>query len=384
MSEMLESNPVAPVAEPTPAAKPAAKKVELCGLTLEGLTRFVTEELGEKPYRAGQLYRWVHQRGATDFDQMTDLSKALREKLKERAALQPLVKDLEQRSVDGTIKYRWRTHDGKLIESVYMPSEDRKTLCVSTQAGCAMGCSFCMTATLGLLRNLTPAEIVGQVHAVNREVRRNEQLSIDRPLTNLVFMGMGEPLHNFENLKAALQILQSEDGPNFSHRHITVSTVGLVPMIERLGQETDVKLAISLNASNDEQRSRLMPVNKRWKIADLLEACRKFPLRQGRRITFEYVLMKGVNDTDEDAHRLVSLLKGIPAKVNLIPYNENPGLGFASTGERRAEEFREILAQGHVAAYIRKNRGRDIAAACGQLANVQKQPPQDTQGREFT
>ena len=382
MSEQSFSIESAPVVPAESASVKPARKVELPGLSLEGMQRFM-EELGEKPFRAKQLYRWVHKLGATDFDQMTDLSKALREKLKARASLLSLTLDLEQRSVDGTIKYRWKTHDGRLIESVYMPSEDRKTLCVSTQAGCAMACSFCMTGTLGLQRNLTPAEIVGQVHAVNREVRRNEQLSIERPLTNLVFMGMGEPLHNFENLKSALQILQSEDGPNFSHRHITVSTVGLVPMIERLGAETDVKLAISLNASNDEQRSKLMPVNKKWKIADLLEACRKFPLRQGRRITFEYVLMKGVNDTDEDAHRLVELLAGIPTKVNLIPYNENPGLGFASTGERRAEEFREILAQGHVAAYIRKNRGRDIAAACGQLANVEKRP-EGTQGCEVT
>ena len=233
-----------------------------------------------------------------------------------------------------------------------------------------MACRFCMTGTLGLLRNLTAAEIVAQVHVVNRRVALDEALSGSRPLTNLVFMGMGEPLHNFENLKAALTILQSEEGPNFSHRHITVSTVGLVPMIERLGAETDVKLAISLNASHDAQRSELMPINRKWNIAALLEACRRFPLRQGRRITFEYVLLRDVNDADEDARRLVELLRDVPAKVNLIPYNENPGLGFASTGEDRAEAFREILARGHVAAFIRANRGRDIAAACGQLANL--------------
>ncbi len=232
-----------------------------------------------------------------------------------------------------------------------------------------MACSFCMTGTLGLKRNLTPGEIVAQVHAVNREVRQREGLETYRPLSNLVFMGMGEPLHNFENLKTALSILQSEEGPNFCHRHITVSTVGLVPMIERFGQETDVKLAISLNASTDEQRSKTMPVNRKWNIAALLEACRKFPLRQGRRITFEYVLLKGFNDSDEDAHRLIELLQGIPAKVNLIPYNENPGLGFQTTMEERAEEFRAILAEGHIAAFIRQNRGRDIAGACGQLAN---------------
>ena len=350
---------------------PAASPTDLLGLPLDRLTRFLVDDLGERPFHARQLYRWIHQRGVTDFDEMSDLSKSLRARLRERCSLEPLSKDLEQRSTDGTIKYRWSTGDGRLIESVYMPSPDRRTLCVSTQVGCAMACKFCMTGTLGLLRNLSAGEIVAQVHAVNREVARNEGLDLTRPLTNLVFMGMGEPLHNFDNLKDALAILQSEDGPNFSHRHITVSTVGLVPMIARLGAETDVKLAISLNASTDGQRDELMPVNRKWKIADLMEACRQFPLRQGRRITFEYVLLRGVNDADEDAARLVELLRGVPAKVNLIPYNENPGLGFFTTGEERAERFREILARGHVAAFIRENRGRDIAAACGQLANRQ-------------
>ena len=352
----------------SPVESPA---VDLASLTLEGLTAFFTS-IGEKSFRAKQLYTWVHQRGATSFDEMTDLSKALRETLKAKAVLRVVTKDLEQRSVDGTIKYRWLTHDGKLIESVYMPSPERRTLCVSTQVGCAMGCRFCATATLGLVRHLTPSEIVAQVHAVNREVRKNEGLEMLRPLTNLVFMGMGEPLHNFENVKTALELLQSEAGPNFSARHITVSTVGLVPMIERFATETDVKLAISLNASNDDTRDRIMPVNKRWKIADLMEAVKKFPVKQGRRVTFEYVLMNGVNDTDEDAHRLAKLLEGVPAKVNLIQYNENPGLGFNSTGDNRAERFRQILEGAAVAAFIRANRGRDIAAACGQLANVDK------------
>jgi 23S rRNA (adenine2503-C2)-methyltransferase len=372
-----------PDTTPLPAPAPA-KLVDVASLSLEALARFVTEQLSERSFRAPQIYRWIHQRGVTSFDEMTDLSKALRQKLKERAEIVPLVKDLEQVSIDGTIKYRFKTRDGRYIESVYMPSEDRKTLCVSTQVGCAMACSFCMTGTLGLKRNLTPGEIVAQVHAVNRDVRQREGLETYRPLSNLVFMGMGEPLHNFEHLKTALSILQSEEGPNFSHRHITVSTVGLVPMIERFGQETDVKLAISLNASTDEQRSKTMPVNRKWNIAALLEACRKFPLRQGRRITFEYVLLRGFNDTDEDAHRLIELLQGIPAKVNLIPYNENPGLGFQTTMEERAEQFRAILAEGHIAAFIRQNRGRDIAGACGQLANRDGQSDsQQTQAPEL-
>ncbi len=351
-----------------------AQKSDLASLSLEGLTQFVVGPLGEKPYRAKQIFRWIHQRGATTIEQMTDLSKALRERMAQTAIIGGVTKDLEQRSTDGTIKFRWKTHDGKLIESVYMPSTDRKTLCVSTQVGCAMGCTFCMTATLGLKRNLTPAEIVGQVHAANAEVRRNEGGDSLRPITNLVFMGMGEPLHNFDNLKVALGILEHEDGPNFSHRHITVSTVGLVPMIERFGAETDVKLAISLNASNDETRSVIMPVNKKYNIAALMEACRTFPLRHGRRITFEYVLMQGVNDTDDDARRLGLLLKDVPAKVNLIQYNDNPGLGFHSTVDSRAETFRQLLEAAHVPAFIRQNRGRDIAAACGQLANVDGQP----------
>ncbi len=345
--------------------------VDIASLPLAELTTFVTA-LGEQPFRARQLFTWLHQRGATSFDEMTNLSLALREKLKAQAQLVTVEKDLEQRSVDGTIKYRFKTHDGKLIESVYMPSDDRKTLCVSTQVGCAMGCKFCATATLGLQRHLTASEIVAQVHAVNREVRANEKLERLRPITNLVFMGMGEPLHNFENLKVALGLLQSPEGPQFSSRHITVSTVGLVPMIERFAAETDVKLAISLNASNDETRERIMPVNKRWKIADLMNAVRNFPMKYGRRVTFEYVLMAGVNDSDVNAGELAELLRGLPVKVNLIQYNENPGLGFNTTLDNRAARFQELLAAAEVPAFIRANRGRDIAAACGQLANVVK------------
>jgi 23S rRNA (adenine2503-C2)-methyltransferase len=350
--------------------------VDVASLSLAALTTFFVE-LGEKPFRARQVYRWLHQRGATRFDEMTDLSKALREQLNAKAVIRTVEKDLEQRSVDGTIKYRFKTYDGRLIESVYMPSPERKTLCVSTQVGCAMGCRFCATATLGLIRHLSPSEIVAQVHAVNRAVRTEEGLETLRPLTNLVFMGMGEPLHNFENVKAALELLQSEDGPNFSSRHITVSTVGLVPMIERFATETDVKLAISLNASWDQTRDEIMPVNRKWKIADLMEAVKAFPVKQGRRVTFEYVLMSGVNDSDDDARRLAALLQGVPAKVNLIQYNENPGLGFSTTLDNRAERFRQILEAADVVALIRANRGRDIAAACGQLANVDKraQPP---------
>ena len=303
---------------------------------------------------------------------MTDLPKPFRDRLAKETRLSTLGIDAVQQSVDGTRKYRLRTQDGKLIEAVYMPDVDvededegtgiRRTLCVSTQVGCAMGCSFCMTATMGLIRNLTAGEIVDQVHRVNADLK-------DKPITNLVFMGMGEPLHNYANVMRSLELLQHEDGLNISHRRITVSTSGLVPNIVRFGQETQVKLAVSLNATTDEQRARLMPVDRKWNIAALMDAVRKFPSRQGRRVTFEYVMLRGVNDSDDDAARLAALLKGLPVKVNLIPYNENPMLGFQSTLEDRAEAFRQILSDGHIAAYIRKNRGRDIAAACGQLAN---------------
>lgn len=327
-------------------------------------------QLGQKPYRVRQVYRWLHQRYAVSFDEMTDVPKSLRETLSERLRLSPPAIEAVQQSTDGTRKYKLRTRDNRFIEAVYMPDESsgRRTLCVSSQVGCAMGCTFCLTATMGIIRNLSPGEIVGQVHRVNRDLMETVGLPGPRPLTNLVFMGMGEPLHNFDNLKTALDTLLSGEGPNFSHRHVTVSTSGLVPAIERLGHETPVKLAVSLNATTDEIRSEIMPVNRRWSIADLLEACRSFPMKAGRRITFEYVLLGGLNDSDDDAYRLAQLMKDMPAKVNLIPYNENPGLGFKEPSQARVERFRRILENHHIVAIVRKNRGRDISAACGQLA----------------
>ncbi|GAO02856.1 23S rRNA (adenine(2503)-C(2))-methyltransferase RlmN [Anaeromyxobacter sp. PSR-1] len=324
--------------------------------------------LGEKPFRARQVYRWLHLRGAASLDEMTDVPRALRERLAEGTRLTTLERATEQRSADGTIKWTWRTRDGKLVESVYMPETDRKTLCVSTQVGCAVGCTFCMTGTMGLARNLTPGEIVDQVHRANRRLIELGEGEGPRPLTNLVFMGMGEPLANYRSLKIALDLLLSEDGPNFSHRHVTVSTSGLVPVMRRLGEETQVKLAVSLNATTDAQRDAIMPINRRYPLAELLRACREFPMKQGRRITFEYVMLGGVNDAPEDAERLARLLRGIPAKVNLIPYNENPGLGFAAPAPGAVDRFRDLLVARNVTAVVRRNRGTDIAAACGQLA----------------
>ena len=367
-----------------PVVQEEAARPDLRSLGISELAALV-ERLGQRPYRARQLYGWLHRKGASSLEAMTDLPAAFRQRLAKETRLSTLAIDAVQESVDGTRKYRMRTQDGKFIESVYMPDQAgpesfdpeadeeeplarvRRTLCVSTQVGCAMGCGFCMTATMGLVRNLTAGEIVDQVYRVNDDLRR---LGIrgERPLTNLVYMGMGEPLRNYAQVMRSLELLLSEEGANFSHRHITVSTSGLVPNIVRFGEESQVKLAVSLNATTDEQRASLMPVDKKWNIADLLDAVRKFPSRQGRRVTFEYVMLRGVNDSDEDAGRLAALLRGMPVKVNLIPYNENPGLGFGDPGAERVAAFRKALGARGITAMVRKNRGRDIAAACGQLA----------------
>ena len=385
-----------------PLADENANQPDLRSLSLPELGVLV-DRMGEKPYRARQLFHWLHRRGAASFDEMTDLPRTFRERLAKETRLATLAIDAVQQSSDGTRKYRLRTQDGKFIEAVYMPDEAgpqsfdpesdeeeggfaprraeaegrsigeepatrvRRTLCVSTQVGCAMGCGFCMTATMGLIRNLTAGEICDQVYRVNADLLA-QGIPGERPLTNLVYMGMGEPLHNYANVKRSLELLLHEEGANFSHRHITVSTSGLVPNIVRFGEETQVKLAVSLNATTDEQRAKLMPVDRKWNIAALMDAVRRFPSRQGRRVTFEYVMLRGVNDSPEDAARLAALLQGLPVKVNLIPYNENPGLGFGDPGPERVQAFRALLASKGVTAMVRKNRGRDIAAACGQLA----------------
>ena len=339
---------------------------DLRGMSRDALADFISR-LGQKPFRARQIFAWLHRRGARSFDEMTDLSLELRQRLAATARLSAMDVDEVQISSDGTRKFRFRTVDDHFVEAVFMPETDRRTLCVSTQIGCPMGCAFCRTARLGLTRNLTAGEILAQIYEVNRAVAAIDE-SDKRALTNLVFMGMGEPFLNFDNLTNALALLQDDAGLNFSRRHITVSTSGIVPMIDRFGAETDNKLAISLNASTDAQRDALMPVNRRYPLADLVAACRRFPLRQGRRITFEYVLLDGLNDTLDDARRVIALLRGIEAKVNLIPYNESPDLPFRSVPMERAEAFRDHLLRAGLVAVIRKNRGRDILAACGQLA----------------
>ncbi len=337
------------------------------------------EHLGEKPFRARQVASWLHKRCAVSFDEMTDLSLDLRQKLAAHYRLDTLDVNSVLRSADGSLKLVLGTVDGHLIEVVYIPEwrvrddgkdplkrpPDRSTLCVSTQVGCAMGCAFCRTATMGLVRNLTVGEMVDQVY------RACAWLGTEagRPISNLVFMGMGEPLANYENLKGALNLLLSPEGLNFSHRHVTVSTCGLVPVLERLGKETAVKVAISLTGTTDAVRDELMPINRRWPLSELLNACRRLPLKRGRRITFEYVLLADRTDSLEDADRLAKLLSGLPAKVNLISYNESPGLAFRSPTDERIEAFRERLAEKNLTVVVRRSRGRDIGAACGQLAS---------------
>jgi len=335
----------------------------LKGLTLPELEAWVEEHLGEPKYRGRQLYRWLYQRWATDFEEMTDISKATRAKLEELA--EPLALQLEgvHEAADGTRKIVLRVpRTGGTIETVYIPSEKRVTLCISSQVGCALGCEFCLTAKMGLHANLTAGEIVDQVIWSRRLFQAEQHIS------NIVFMGMGEPLHNYDNVVRASRLLIDDNGLNFSHRKITISTVGLVPAIERLGTEDfTVGLAVSLNASNDEVRDRIMPVNKRWNIETLLKTLREFPLPKRRRITIEYVLLSGVNDSDDDARRLAKLLKGLPVKVNLIPWNPHEGSEFARSPRERVLGFQSVLIDRHFNCLIRETRGDDRFAACGQL-----------------
>jgi 23S rRNA (adenine2503-C2)-methyltransferase len=320
---------------------------------------------GEPAYRAEQIFRWLHGHGVETLDGMTNVPASLRTALEQAHPLTPLAQDVVQTAHDGTRKLRFRTHDGRAIESVLIPDEDaarnKLTLCISSQVGCAIDCAFCATATLGFGRHLGAGEIVAQVYQATALAGR-------RP-TNLVFMGMGEPLHNLDNVTRALALLEHQWGAGFSPRRLTVSTAGLVPGIEKLGAlKPAPNLAISLNATTDDVRTRIMPINKRWPIAALLDAARRFPLSHGRRVTFEYVLLAGVNDSDADADRLPRLLRGIPAKVNLIPWNPFNGPAFARPSAERIRTFQERLRRADVAVYIRSPRGDDIDAACGQLA----------------
>jgi len=322
---------------------------------------------GEKAFRASQVLKWIHQQGVDDFAQMTNLSKALRLRLEDIAVVEVPEVITMQASSDGTRKWLLRLADGNAIETVFIPEGDRGTLCVSSQVGCSLSCSFCSTARQGYNRNLTTAEIIAQVWVANREL--GFQAGDDRVISNVVMMGMGEPLLNFDNVVAAMRIMMDDFGYGLSKRRITLSTAGVVPALERLRDTCDVSLAVSLHATRDELRDELVPINRKYPIAELLDACRDYVVNAlRRRITFEYVMLAGINDSDEDARQLVALLHDVPSKVNLIPFNPFPDSPYKSSSRTVINRFRDIIMAGGIVTVTRKTRGEDIDAACGQLA----------------
>lgn len=331
--------------------------VDLKNLTPDALVDFLAG-MGKEKFRAVQILRWIYQRDVANFSDMTDLAKSFREDLAQRAIISTFTPEIVEVSADGTRKFLFRLHDGKSVETVLIPMEgERNTLCISTQVGCAMQCSFCFTGTFGLERNLTASEIVNQVCAVRKDFTVN----------NIVLMGMGEPLHNLDNVVKALEILYAATGFDYGPRRITLSTSGLVPEMAELGRRIKVGLAVSLNATTDAVRDELMPVNRRYPLAELMKACREFPLSPSQRITFEYILISGVNDSQADARRLVKLLHGIKAKVNLIPFNEHAGSDFKAPDEVAIRAFQTYLLDRQIVAIRRAGKGQDISAACGQL-----------------
>ena len=335
-----------------------ADKINLKSLTREELLSFAKTE-GLPKYRVDQLMHWIYEKYVQDLQEITEFSKVLREDLGRTAYISNLVIAARQRSSDGTEKFLFTLEDGQAIETVLIPDEDRLTLCISSQAGCAMGCSFCLTGETGLIRNLRAHEIVDQIISVNRLIQ-------PKRISNIVLMGMGEPLANFDEVVRALWRITEFIG--ISKRKITLSTSGLVPkMLELPGRAPDVNLAISLNATTDEVRDRIMPINKKYPLRMLLDACRRYPLQIQRLITFEYVLIDGVNDSIEDAKRLGRMLKSIPCKVNLIPYNPHEGSRLQRPGHERVLAFQKVLKDNRMTALIRESKGQDILAACGQL-----------------
>jgi len=316
----------------------------------------------EKSFRADQILKWLYLRSADDFESMTDLSKAFRGLLADHFIIERLGVERTLTSSDGTRKFLFRLGDGNTIESVLIPERNHYTLCVSSQVGCAQGCRFCLTGESGLVRNLTAAEIVNQVWEVRKHIPDRDQL------TNLVFMGMGEPLANYKALVQGIDVLTNSDwGMKLATRRVTVSTAGIVPRIVPLGEDTRINIAISLNAVDDEQRTQLMPINRTYPIAKLLEACRRFPLASGRKITFEYILFKNLNDSPDHAARLAKLLRPIKCKINLIPFNPYPGSHFRRPSQERIEAFQSLLIDKHFTSIVRYSKGLDILAACGQL-----------------
>ncbi len=354
-------------------ATPAVAPVNLSGLTRKQLAAALVEggvvPENKAKMRAGQLFRWIHFRGVTDFDQMTDVAKDMRAALAERFTLaRPEIVE-RQISRDGTRKYLIRVAPGIEVESVYIPDVGRVgALCVSSQVGCTLNCTFCHTGTQALVRNLTAGEIVAQVQVAKDDLEEWSVDGEDRKLSNIVFMGMGEPLYNLDNVADAIEIISDNEGIGISRRRITVSTSGVVPQLQALGEKTQAMLAISLHATNDPLRDVLVPLNKKFDIATLMEGIRNYPgISNARRVTFEYVMLKGVNDSPEEARALVQLLKGVPAKINLIPFNPWPGTQYECSDWGTIEKFAAILNRAGYSSPIRTPRGRDILAACGQL-----------------
>jgi len=367
MSAMIEP---ATISETASSAEADGRR-DLVGLSRAELAD-VMVELDERPFRVKQLWHWMYCQGATDFEVMTSLGKPLREKLAAGFRVGRPEVSREQTSEDRTRKWLMRFADGQEAEAVYIPEDDRGAVCMSSQVGCTLTCSFCHTGTQKLVRNLTAGEVVGQfMMARDSYDEWPTQKDGTRMLSNIVMMGMGEPLYNYDNVVAALGIIMDGEGIALSKRRITLSTSGVVPMMQRLGEETGVNLAVSLHAVRDDVRDQLVPINRKWPIAELLDACRTYPgSNNARRITFEYVMLKGINDTDADARELVRLVKGIPAKVNLIPFNAWPGAVYECSSNNRIRKFSEIVNAGGYSAPVRVPRGRDIMAACGQLKSA--------------
>ncbi|MEZ5545411.1 MAG: 23S rRNA (adenine(2503)-C(2))-methyltransferase RlmN [Lysobacteraceae bacterium] len=349
-------------------------KTNLFGLDRAGLERFFADDLGEKRFRAHQVMKWIYHRHATTFDEMTDVGKALRAKLDAHAVISPPNVVFEKPSTDGTHKWLLGMDGSNAIETVFIPDKGRGTLCVSSQVGCGLNCQFCSTATQGFNRNLTTAEIIGQVWIAARHLGNVPHK--DRKLTNVVMMGMGEPLLNFDNVVGAMSIMRDDLGFGLANKRVTLSTAGLVPGIDQLSEASDVSLAVSLHAPNDELRTQLVPLNRKYPINELMDACVRYALRKKREsVTFEYTMMAGVNDRPEHARQLVRLMRGFAnrvqyadaAKVNLIPFNPFPGTQFSRSSEQDIRAFQRILLDGQVLTMVRRTRGDDIDAACGQL-----------------
>ncbi len=347
-------------------------KKNLIGLTREDLTAELSA-IDEKPFRAKQIWHWMYHRGITDFGAMSNLGKPLRQKLEAGYEVRRPTVITEQRSEDGTRKWLLETADNNAVESVFIPEDDRGALCISSQVGCTLTCSFCHTGTQQLVRNLTADEIVGQMMVARDTYGEWPSPKEGRMLSNIVMMGMGEPLYNYEEVAKAIHILMDGEGLSVSKRRITLSTSGVVPLIEKVGEELGVGLAISLHAVRDDLRDDLVPINRKHPIKELLAACRNYPgANNARRITFEYVMLKGVNDAAADAKELARLLKDIPAKINLIPFNAWPGAAYECSSHHTIKKFSEILNERGLSAPIRVPRGRDIMAACGQLKSARE------------